>query len=247
VTEADWLACTDPKPMLELLRDKASDRKLRLFACGCCHRILHLLADDRSREAIEFAERYADGSATDAERRFVRAVALEASREILTSGGGDSAADMAASAVCYAVEADEDFHDPPEADEFTAGWGAAYCAVESVIHGVQRLPSRAAWTKLQEQTRQVERAVQAALLRDIFGNPFRTVTVDPSWLAWHGGTVVRLAEAIYEERRFADLPVLADALEEAGCTDEDILGHLRQQEAVHERGCWALDLLLEKE
>jgi hypothetical protein len=243
MTEAEWLTCTDPKVMLDFLRGKASNRKLRLFAVACCRRIWQLLAEDKSRKAIEVAERYADGSASDAERRLVRADALDASREILSSDGGHSAADMAAGAACYAVEADEDFHTPPEADEFTAGWGAAYCAVQSVVHGVQRLPSRAAWIRSQEQARQAERAVQVAFLRDLFGNPFRPVSVDP---AWQTPGVVELARTIYEDRAFHLLPELADALEEAGCHDPDILAH-RRGPGPHVRGCWVVDLLLGKE
>ena len=244
MTEDEWLVCTNPQEMLKFLREKANDRKLRLFACGCCRRISHLLTDGRSRKAIEYAERYADRLATDAERQLVRAAALEASREILTSGGGDSAADMAASAVCYAVEADEDFHHAPEGDEFTAGWGAAYCAVESVIHGVQRLPSRAASTLFQAITRQAEQAVQVALLRDIFGNPFRSVSVDP---AWQTPATAGLARTAYDDPAFEqNLPVLADALEDAGCADADILAHCRGP-GPHVRGCWVADLLLCKE
>jgi hypothetical protein len=83
-----------------------------------------------------------------------------------------------------------------------------------------------------------------ALLRDVWGNPFRPPPrVEPAWLTWQGGTVERLARSIYEERRFANLPVLADALEEAGCTDADILDHCRGL-GPHVRGCWVVDLLL---
>jgi hypothetical protein len=86
-------------------------------------------------------------------------------------------------------------------------------------------------------------AVQTDLLRDLFGNPFRLVALDPSWLGWNGSTVVRLAQAIYEDRAFDRLPILGDALEEAGCTDQDILAHCRGQ-GEHVRGCWVLDLVL---
>ena len=65
------------------------------------------------------------------------------------------------------------------------------------------------------------------LLHEILGNPFRPVAVDPSWLVWNDGTVVKMAQAIYDERAFDRLPVLADALEEAGCTNADILAHCR--------------------
>ena len=86
----------------------------------------------------------------------------------------------------------------------------------------------------------------AHLLHDLFGNPFRPATVpEPSVLAWGGGAARRLAGAVYQARRFGDLPVLADMLEEAGCTDADILGHLRGP-GVHVPGCWAVDHLLGK-
>jgi hypothetical protein len=91
-----------------------------------------------------------------------------------------------------------------------------------------------------------ELAAQHDLLRDIFGNPFRCVSADPVWLAWNGGTVVKLAQGIYEERAFDRLPILADALEGAGSTDQGILDHCRDP-GPHVRGCWVIDLLLGKE
>jgi hypothetical protein len=86
---------------------------------------------------------------------------------------------------------------------------------------------------------------QVMLLREVMGNPFRPTNLDPLWLTWAGGTVVHLAEGIYEDRAFDRMPVLGDALEEAGCTNESILGHCRQT-AEHVRGCWLVDLLLDK-
>ena len=64
MTEAEWVACTDPVPMLDFLRDRASDRKLRLFACACCRRIWHLLGDEGSRRVVVVAERRADREAS---------------------------------------------------------------------------------------------------------------------------------------------------------------------------------------
>jgi hypothetical protein len=86
----------------------------------------------------------------------------------------------------------------------------------------------------------------ASLVRDIFGNPFRRPHLDWAWLKWEGGTVAKLAEGAYQDRAFDRLPVLADALEEAGCADEHLLSHLRGG-GPHARGCWALDLLLGRE
>ena len=88
-----------------------------------------------------------------------------------------------------------------------------------------------------------EARTQVGLLRCIFGNPFRPVAVDP---AWRTTTVVQLAQGVYNDRAFDWLAILADALEEAGCTNADILGHLRGP-GPHVRGCWVVDLVLGKE
>src|SRR6267154_1611180 len=69
MTEAEWLACTDPTPMLDFLRDKASDRKLRLFAVACCRGVQYLVTHDDLAKSLEVAERFADGRATDGELR----------------------------------------------------------------------------------------------------------------------------------------------------------------------------------
>jgi hypothetical protein len=94
-----------------------------------------------------------------------------------------------------------------------------------------------------------ERGAQAALLRDIFGSPFRPPRVAPSVLSWNDGTIVKLASAVYEERDFTQgrMGVIADAMEEAGCTDQQVLSHLREQGVHHVRGCFVVDLLLGRE
>jgi hypothetical protein len=95
---------------------------------------------------------------------------------------------------------------------------------------------------------------QCDLMRELFGNPFRPVQgVDSAWLVWQGGTVAQLAQTAYDERHLpegrlepARLAVVADALEDAGCTRAELLGHLRGP-GPHVRGCWALDLVLGKQ
>ena len=81
------------------------------------------------------------------------------------------------------------------------------------------------------------------LIRDIFGNPFRPVTFDSSWLT---STTVALAQQMYASRDFSAMPILADALQDAGCENEDILNHCREPNGVHTRGCWVVDLILGK-
>ena len=89
--------------------------------------------------------------------------------------------------------------------------------------------------------------MQSCLLRDIAGNPFREkVPLNSTWLEWHGGTIPNLAQWFYDNSQFTDLPVLADALEEAGCTNADMLNHCRQS-GEHVRGCWVLGLILGKQ
>jgi len=83
----------------------------------------------------------------------------------------------------------------------------------------------------------------ADLVRDIFGNPFRPINLDSSWLT---SDVLSLARGIYDERAFDRMSILADALQDAGCTNEDILSHCRDANQIHVRGCWVVDLLLGK-
>jgi hypothetical protein len=81
------------------------------------------------------------------------------------------------------------------------------------------------------------------LIRDIFGNPFRPVSFDP---AWRTDTAVALARTMYDSREFSAMPILADALQDAGCEDEQILTHCRDANQLHVRGCWVCDLVLNK-
>jgi hypothetical protein len=95
------------------------------------------------------------------------------------------------------------------------------------------------------QCRQPAHARMIRTLREIFGNPFCATPVSSSWLAWHGGAIPKMAQSIYDSRAFDRLPLLADALEDAGCDNADILSHCRMP-GEHVRGCWVVDLLLGK-
>jgi len=133
----------------------------------------------------------------------------------------------------------------PAALGVAAGTGAT--AAEEALRAVFRqldAPS-ASWSTAPSGDPRV-RAIQhqaCRLLRCIFGNPFCRAAAAPSWLRWHDGAAVHIAQAIYDDRRFLDLPILADALEEAGCTDPEILSHCRGP-GEHIRGCWVVDLVL---
>lgn len=230
MTEAEWLECPGPYLMLNFLQRRISDRKLRLFGCACCRRIWNLISDDRSRRAVEVAERYADGLTGRDER------------------------DEANRWARLAVEDTFPKPDQPWATNNVVGYHAALAALWLLSENV------ASWEASTEATKAVrgavrrrseedavgpERSEQAVLLRDITGNPFRHVTLDSPWLRWNSGTVGWMAKDIYDKRTFDRLPILADALEEAGCTEGDILQHCRS-EGPHVRGCWLVDLILGK-
>ncbi|MBA4067952.1 MAG: hypothetical protein C0501_30465 [Isosphaera sp.] len=87
------------------------------------------------------------------------------------------------------------------------------------------------------------RAEFCGLFREIFGNPFRPVSSAPEWRT---STAVALASQMYEVRDFAAMPILADALQDAGCENDDVLAHCRDENATHVRGCWVVDLVLGK-
>jgi hypothetical protein len=225
MTEREWMDCNDPDPMFYWLRDgdAGSDRKLRLFAVACCRSIWEQMTDQRSRSAVEVAERYADGLASLQEEESAAEAAHSAAFERGT--WFESNSQVACRAAFDAVVRPIRDNGEPCACVLDAGFAAVHLTDPS------------------DKSRYCE------LLRDILGNPFLPITLDP---ARQTSTVVALAHAAYENRTMpagtlepARLAVLADALEDAGCTDAEILDHLRGP-GPHVRGCWVVDLLLDK-
>jgi hypothetical protein len=233
--------------MVVWLKGRVSERKLRLFAAGCCRRIWHLLNPKISRRGVEIIERFADGEATAEE---VAEIQRRARRY------GDQAYRRSQSLAPPSPESELAYRESEQAYAIANAAGmdklslammlihTTQCAVREKISGYRASQDFSTW---QEWYRivEIDNAQQSTLLRDIVGNPFRSVKVNPAWLAWASGIIPKLASAIYEERRFPDLPVLADALEEAGGCDEVILSHCRGP-GPHVRGCWVLDLILGK-
>jgi hypothetical protein len=223
MTEAEWLSSLELWFLFDWVEARATPRKLRLFGCACTRRIWGML-DGKGRAVVEIAERYADGDATQCE-------VLEAHVATISTLRGrrpdDFAGYQAASAAMWVV--DEDARD--------AGWNSSTSITKAV-----RACARLSGDQLGDVVGP-EREAQAMILHDIFGNPFRPVSVDPEWRT---SDVLALAQSIYEERAFERLPILADALQYAGCDSDDILTHLRGP-GPHVRGCWALDLVLGKE
>lgn len=220
MTEAEWRTCDSPMRLLEYLQGKASGRKLRLCATAFCRGLWSILEDNRSHRAVELAEQFADGGVSDYQLMLARGDAEKVIRE--RTGPGEWAARAAAFAAL------------PWAD--SAARGAL--GMTPPIPGIE--------------THDTAGELRCRLIRDVCENVFRTVTIDPAWLAWNDGTVVKLAQAIYDQRELPSgyldagrLAIMADALEDAGCQDTDILRHCRSG-APHVLGCWIADAILAK-
>jgi hypothetical protein len=207
--------------LFDFLPDKPSLRKMRLLACACARRLWPALVKE-ARLSIEASERYADGLGSRKELRATRGPYYSGVR-------ADNCASLAAR--------------PSQGFQR---------AVRGVL--VQGLLAASAdpdgWVRDEvPEIRDAEMAAQATLVRDVFGNPFRPASPDS---ALRSVNAVSLARAAYDERLLPSgeldrvrLGVMADALEDAGCADIQLLGHLRGP-GPHVRGCWALDLVLGK-
>ncbi|MGH7169524.1 MAG: hypothetical protein ACRELF_09700 [Gemmataceae bacterium] len=232
MNEDEWLTSNDAVRMLHVIQQSSlSDRKVRLLNATICRRFWNYLPEASQTILLE-SELLADGRLPLGSNDFELCW-----RELCGRANGAVApfdrqypmkqfpsTDVciqrnAAAAVCYAVIPKELF-----------GAVSYFWELEPA-----------------------EKEPHSAIIRDVFGNPFRRITISPAWLSWHDGVVSRLAKAAYDERFLptgtfdnARLLILSDALEEAGCTDEQILTHLRGG-GEHYRGCWVIDLLLGKE
>jgi hypothetical protein len=268
MTEQEWQVCTDPDPMFDFLRSKdspasrglfgwlgprratapapvpyrASNRKVRLLACVCCRRIWELLYDERSREAVAVSERFADGLADTRELAAAREAA-ESAAGTQIQGEGVAWDSMSAGAFGKPSIGWRAFAWAARAAAEAASLETPDTAVSATISAGLEWGAHANAERIAEK---IGAKVLVGLMRDLFGFlPFRLINIPPDWMTWNDATIPKLSKEIYEVPAFDRLPILADALEEAGCNDADILNHCRRQ-GEHVRGCWAVDLLLGK-
>jgi hypothetical protein len=260
MTESEWLNADEPEPMLRQVRGTASERKLRLFSCACCRRIWRLLVNPWSRWAVETMERVVDGLASRQERMLaesragvlLRSCNDRAPESVRISGAavhgvwaalGAAFGQQASHAAPFGAEVS------PEAERKYA-WQGALQAAEAMRRALVEEAPQVEQSKVAANAS----AEQCAILRDLFGNPFRPVVFDDTWRLWNQGIIPALAAGISEERGFERMAILGDALEEAGCPcassaragheqGQTILDHLRGP-GPHVRGCFALDLIL---
>lgn len=243
MTEQEWLACDRPHWMLKELRPwKSRGRKMCLYVCASCRLRWNRLKEP-CLNLLDVAERHADGLADQREYKLaMQTVSRMTRRDKLA--GGDNGPPLYGQVILDFLR----FKHLP-------GWEGDSPQVErhdylsdETKRSRKAMRSQGMDVITEEQAVEVQAEYDAFMknhtgfLSDIFGNPFRPVVAEPTRLP---PKVVALAQAIYDERAFDRLPVLADGLEEAGCTDADILAHCRGP-GPHVRGCWVVDLLLGK-
>jgi hypothetical protein len=219
MTEEEWFACGDPAALLDASVNLLTDRQLRLFCCACCR---HFIGDAKGiyNDLIEVAEAFADGKVGVQKLH----EATEVARQLRFSPA-------LATAVLWTLA------DVGWFEDRVSAW-------HDILDFVTNSACLASWENaiISKELLDKERAYQVSLVHDIVGNPFRPVVIETNWLRSHDELVPKLARSIYEMRSFTDLPLLADALEEVGCDNNDVLAHCRAG-GEHVRGCWVLDLL----
>jgi hypothetical protein len=245
MTEDEWQGCGSVHNMLRALRARSSrwrwsTRLSRLFACACCRRAWHVLTEPAQRQAVEVAERAADKQAHPPELAFAHTAATPIQVGVVPpelrhghgSRGGHGRREM-----LFRVEFSpqrEMLCNPARRAATPTPWGEpSFAANDARALLYFRAGADAA---------KHEQRAQCALLRDLAGPAGGLPAVKGAWLFANDGAVPKLARAIYEERAFDRLPILADALEDAGCAAAAILGHCRQA-GEHARGCWVVDLV----
>ncbi len=217
--EKRWLTSDDPEALLAGFVDATGTRKLRLFSCACCRRAWKFAKDGRLLSLLRTLENAAEGKVKDRSREVARNHSYAVAR-----------AEIGDMQQCLAFEIWAALDNEIDLDV-----GECAAAAFGYVKGSgQRF----------ERGKAAERKEQANVVREIFGNPFRPVAFNP---AWRTSDAMLLASGIYDERAFDRMPILADALQEAGCDSDALLKHCRDPHATHVRGCWALDLVLGKQ
>jgi hypothetical protein len=236
MTEAEWFGRTNPQKMLTFLRGRASDRKLRLFALACI-RPFRFLVNAETRGALALAERFADGLATNDERKQARKRIFDPDRRVKASAADRRG--LSKECVRWTLAR----------RPYCAAFKAAECARELGVLGnsdrqADALEKTQCGWKTSDWTSVVREQVilQVNILHDLFDAQFRPMTFDANWRT---AEVLDIALAIYDEHAFDRLPALADSLAAAGCDNEELLAHCRNGKP-HYRGCWAVDLVLDK-
>jgi hypothetical protein len=230
MTEIEWLTGTDPVRMLEHIWDRATERKLRLLAVATLRSGLDSASDVSHLKALRLAELLADGEGNSR--------AIEVLIERLQMAMEHCVADQE-------FEAATSHRSCRDALQPKEPWSAARSYVIRSQENLEGSSPSGPVSWVLPRPLGSAHKLTCQCIREVLGNPFRARDLDALVLHWNDRTVLRLAQAIYDERAFDRMPILGDALEDAGCTDAAILEHCRAPEP-HVRGCWVVDTILGK-
>ncbi len=208
----------DHSALVGYLEAFASERKLRLFLVACAVSMSDLMTDDSMRSAVTFAEQFADGFGTDSER-------IQWASRLHAIPIGD-----------HPVAGFNWFRGRDQGE--VAAYFLSQLAVSVLVGPGRRLAWRHSWKVVTVTTEKL----QPTIAKELFGDPTNPVSFNPDWRTTE---VVEIAQAIYDHKAFGHMPMLATALEKAHCTNPALLSHCREREA-HHRGCWVIDLILDK-
>ena len=244
MTEAEWLAETDFTRHVRFVQDRLGPRKLRLLAAAFCRAAWHLTDHQAVWAATVAVERFADRQiATDeleAHRQTCRGVASEAHESYVRctqEGRPGGLRFWVTHELAWAVA----FAATTPFDPVQIGYQAA-AAAERARTGLGGAVPPQTRPPEWDAIRRDQSVAFRGLVWDVAGNPFRPAELDPHWRT---GTAVSIARGMYEAHDFSAMPILADALQDAGCDGEAVLAHCREP-GVHVRGCWVVDLVLGK-
>lgn len=218
MTEAGWLNFSQLDPlMIHALGAKGVPaRREGLFACGCLRCACDWRLPDAEADAVEATEQFLDGDLTRPTWR-KRRLPIEKRNASWSRRVTQWEREFREAVVNL-------FYPSP-------GWGVT----SRLLHTIKEISSVHYSAAFE--------AKLCSILRDVFGNPFRAVAFAP---AWRTDTAVSIARGMYESRDFSGMPILADALQDAGCDSDDVLTHCRDVSQVHVRGCWVVDRVLGK-
>jgi hypothetical protein len=219
MTEGEWLTCTDVLALLAepTAHGEKAKRRLRLFSIACCRRLSRWIVNPRLLKCLEASERYADGKLKDSGLDHWTAEAnksWQAAEKSAKRIRNKAAVIRAHHAIAYTCLTDR---------------YEAYGSAARIILGAEKEFGKPFVEEM--------RSLFPRLFRDVFPNPYRPIRFDP---AWRTATVARVAGAIYADQGWDEMPILADALEEAGCSEGKVLAHCREPGTLV-RGCWVVD------
>jgi hypothetical protein len=229
MTADEWESSTDLRELLAASGLAPGGRRLRLFAAACARRVAAAMPDDTARGLLDMAERRADGSLS--EREWFAAVAGAVDPYLGNEAARDGAGGATFGVLMNLYQGVAEHTLKLAGSVVEARAYLAYSGGYPATVGPEEWVLRAA---------EAEAEALCRLLRCVAGDPLRPMALDPRWRT---AAAVGLAAWIYSERAFDRLPILADALEEAGCEDEAVLAHCRRP-GEHARGCWVIDAIL---